>query len=118
MQLTEPPMLALTVLAELIGVLLFALLGGTAPADLAAWANGFALAVLIYVTANISGGHLNPAVTVATLITGHITIAKAVAYVVAQVIGGILGVLLQVLSSVIFLAHALIDLRHSTTPAE
>lgn len=46
--------------AELIGVLLFALLGGTAPAQDAPWANGFTLAVLIYVTANISGGHLNP----------------------------------------------------------
>ena len=46
--------------AELIGVLLFALLGGTAPAQYAPWANGFTLAVLIYVTANISGGHLNP----------------------------------------------------------
>ena len=91
-------MLCLTVMAELIGVLLFALLGGTAPADLAPWANGFGIAVFVYITANISGGHLNPAVTLATLITGHITIAKAIAYVVAQTVGGILGVLLQVLS--------------------
>ena len=118
------------VAAELIGVLLFSLLGGTAPAQLAPWANGFALAVLIYVTANISGGHLNPvwagqassglgnvhhclaagvstesldgcqrrmqAVTVATLITGHITIVKALLYVLAQISGAIMGHLLQV----------------------
>lgn len=52
--------MVLAVAAELFGVLLFSLLGGTAPAQLAPWANGFALAVLIYITANISGGHLNP----------------------------------------------------------
>ena len=84
------------VLAELVGVLLFALLGGTAPGSYAPWANGFALAVLIYITANISGGHLNPAVTIATLLTGHITIAKGITYILAQCVGGILGCLLQV----------------------
>jgi hypothetical protein len=36
---------------------------------------------------------------VATLITGHITIAKAIAYIVAQIAGCILGVLLQASSS-------------------
>ena len=36
------------------------------------------------------------AVTVATLMTGHITICKAVAYIFAQFLGAILGVLLQV----------------------
>jgi hypothetical protein len=34
------------VAAELVGVLLFSLYGSTAPADVAAWANGFSLAVL------------------------------------------------------------------------
>ena len=41
-------------------MLLFSLLGGTAPAQWAPWGNGFLLAVLTYITANISGGHLNP----------------------------------------------------------
>ena len=57
----------------------------------AAWANGLALAVLVYATANVSGGHLNPAVTVATLATGHTSASRAVFYVGAQLLGSALA---------------------------
>ncbi len=49
----------------------------------------------VYITANISGGHLNPAVTVATLCTGHISLLKAAAYIVAQIVGAISAHLIQ-----------------------
>jgi glycerol uptake facilitator-like aquaporin len=41
--------------------LLFAFFGGAAPSGSGAAANGVGLAVLVYVAANVSGGHLNPA---------------------------------------------------------
>ncbi|KAK9805279.1 hypothetical protein WJX72_010747 [[Myrmecia] bisecta] len=83
-------------LAELLGVLIFTLYGGSGPAEYAAWTNGFTLAVLVYATANVSGGHLNPAVTIATMISGHITLFAGLIYLIAQVSGACLGVLLQV----------------------
>ena len=45
-------------------------LGGTSDPKLAPFVNGFALAVWIYVAANISGGHLNPAVSFSTSFSG------------------------------------------------
>jgi len=43
------------VAAEFFATFLFALIGAAAPYKKAAWANGIALVVLIYVTANVSG---------------------------------------------------------------
>lgn len=51
---------------------------------------------VVYITANVSGGHLNPAVTFATCLTGHTSWAKGGLYVLAQVLGGIFGSLMGV----------------------
>ena len=59
-----------------------------------ALAHGLAILVLVAATANISGGHINPAVSIAAWVTGHIGAAKAVAYIIAQLIGAALGALL------------------------
>lgn len=48
-----------------------------------------ALALVIYGGAHISGGHYNPAVSLAMLIQGKLTPVEFVGYVVAQVLGGI-----------------------------
>ena len=59
-----------------------------------ALAHGFAIAFLAYATANISGGHINPAVTFAALMTKKISAARGVMYVGAQISGAIVGALL------------------------
>ncbi|KAK9862407.1 hypothetical protein WJX84_007444 [Apatococcus fuscideae] len=83
--------------AELVGTMIFAFFGGglvSTDAQEVAWLNGLALAVLIYVTANISGGHLNPAVTLPTILTGHTGLFKGCVYVVMQLSGSALASLL------------------------
>lgn len=64
-----------------------------------ALAQGFSLAAFISAAANISGGHLNPAVTVAAFVAGCFEWWRAILYVVAQCAGGFAasGLLLGVL---------------------
>ena len=52
----------------------------------------------VYITANISGGHLNPAVTLATIVTGHISFLKGLAYIFVQICGACFGMLMVVRS--------------------
>ena len=54
---------------------------------------GFAIMVLVFATADVSGGHLNPAVTVAFLVTQECSFVKAIVYIVCQCAGAILGAL-------------------------
>ena len=54
-----------------------------------ALAHGLAIAVMVSATAAVSGGHLNPAVTVGALVAGRICLPQAIAHWVAQVLGGI-----------------------------
>lgn len=93
-------------LAELIGTMLFVVLGtGTAIAVFVmtngapgaaglvaiAAAHGLGIAAVVYATHNISGGHVNPIVTVALMLTRHIKIGPGTIYVVVQFLGAILG---------------------------
>lgn len=57
-------------------------------------AHGLAIALLVAATANISGGHINPAVTFAAAMTGKITISRAALYFIAQLAGAVVGSLL------------------------
>ena len=54
-----------------------------------ALAHGLALAVLVSAFGAISGGHFNPAVTVAVRLAGRIEWSHAVMYVIAQLIGAL-----------------------------
>lgn len=66
--------------------------GGTSPGLLGvALAHGLALAVLVSALGPVSGGHFNPAVTLAVWIMGRITPSRAAMYVVAQLIGAALA---------------------------
>ena len=87
--------------AEFVAVLLFVFIGagvvvstGTltqemTPARLTA--HGLTICMLVYATAHISGGHINPAVTIATMITGKTPAIKGVMFIIAQLLGGIVG---------------------------
>src|SRR5713101_9004889 len=94
------------VLAELIGVLLFVFVGAgsvvvvtgvlqlnpskDAGALVAiALAHGLAIATMVAATARISGGHINPAVTFAMVITGRLKAAVGVLYVAGQLVGAV-----------------------------
>jgi glycerol uptake facilitator-like aquaporin len=46
---------------------------------------------MIYTAANISGGHLNPAVTMSTLLCGFYPLLHSVLYMALQVVGSIFG---------------------------
>jgi aquaporin Z len=59
-----------------------------------ALAHGLTIAVMVSATAAISGGHLNPAVTVSLLAVRKIGAAGALGYIVAQVLGAIAAALL------------------------
>ena len=54
-----------------------------------ALAGGFGLMVAVYLSAGISGGHVNPAVTFALLLAGRCTGRQAVSYWVFQFIGAV-----------------------------
>jgi len=59
-----------------------------------ALAFGLAYAALAYVIGPISGGHVNPAVTLGAYIAKRITLIEAAGYWLAQLAGGIVGALL------------------------
>lgn len=52
---------------------------------------GLAISVLAYSIAPISGGHINPAVTMAFVVSGKMPIVTGLVYVAAQCLGAILG---------------------------
>jgi len=56
-----------------------------------ALAHGFAIMVMIYSIGEISGGHINPLVTWALLITDRISIIRALVFWTAQITGAITG---------------------------
>lgn len=52
---------------------------------------GLALMAIIYIFGNISGAHVNPAVSIAMAIDGRISVIECVEYIVVQILGGIVG---------------------------
>ena len=53
---------------------------------------GLALVALIYSFGDISGGHFNPAVTLAAWVAGRFSARDVIPYILAQLAGGVLGV--------------------------
>ncbi len=75
-------------LAEFMGTLVFVsviLVTGNP------WAIGAALALVIWLISSISGGHLNPAVSIVMFSCGKISITELMPYIIAQISGGMLA---------------------------
>ncbi|KAK7257709.1 hypothetical protein RIF29_31878 [Crotalaria pallida] len=56
-----------------------------------AWAFGGMIFILVYCTAGISGGHINPAVTFGLFVGRKVSLVRAFLYIVAQSAGAIAG---------------------------
>ncbi|OWM85308.1 hypothetical protein CDL15_Pgr028095 [Punica granatum] len=56
-----------------------------------AWAFGGMIFALVYCTAGISGGHINPAVTFGLFLARKLSLTRAVFYMVMQCLGAICG---------------------------
>jgi aquaporin Z len=82
-------------IVELIGTffLMFTIgrmvLGANGGGDMAPLAIGSALMVMIYAGGHISGGHYNPAVTLAVFLRGKCPLADVPFYMAAQVVGAV-----------------------------
>jgi len=89
-------------LTEFVGTLLFlfsisaAVLSGTPMAPLAI---GAALMAVVYMGGHVSGGHYNPAVSLAVLIRGKMTAGDLLPYWVAQLLGALMGCFLASLAT-------------------
>ena len=88
-------------LAELVGTFLFMTIGyasiaafgaGSVPGLLVVpFSFGLGLLAAIFAVGHISGGHFNPAVTVAAVLDGRTTTQDAIGYILAQVVGAVAG---------------------------
>jgi aquaporin Z len=58
-----------------------------------ALAHGLTLAIMVTAIAHISGGHVNPAVTIGLWVTGKVDSARAVVYIIAELAGAVVGAL-------------------------
>jgi MIP family channel proteins len=92
-------------LAEFIGTFAFVFIGAGAAAVVGegvglsgiaavAFAHGLTIMVFAFAYGTVSGGHMNPAVTVGVLAAGAIRAVDAAGYILAQLIGGIAGAFL------------------------
>lgn len=70
--------------------------GSTTPAGLvaSALAHAFGLFVGVSIAANISGGHVNPAVTFGAFVGGNISLLRGILYWIAQLLGATVACLL------------------------
>ncbi len=93
-------------LAEFLGTMLFVLVGcgsalapagqGTCGATTVQISLGFAFSVAtgVWITAHVSGGHINPAVSFGLLLGRRISIIRFILYVICQCGGAIVGALI------------------------
>jgi aquaporin Z len=88
-------------IAEFIGTFAFVFIGAGAAAivgdgvglpGIAAIAFAHGLAIMAF--GSVSGGHMNPAVTIGVLAVGAMRVGEAIGYIISQLMGGIAGALL------------------------
>jgi glycerol uptake facilitator protein len=77
-----------------IGVVAQVVAGGLGDHDSIAWAWGLGVVLGVYTAGKISGGHLNPAVTLALAVFGGFPWRKVVPYSIAQTLGAFVAALI------------------------
>jgi aquaporin Z len=98
-------------LAEILGTMILVFVGGMAilstkvmspletPLIVIAFGFGLALWIGLYAVGEVSGGHFNPAVSLAMLLDGRLSLSLMIGYWVSQVAGAVLGGLLLLWAS-------------------
>jgi MIP family channel proteins len=92
-------------LAEFIGTFAFVFIGAGSAAVVGdsvglpgiaavAFAHGFTIMVFAFAYGSVSGGHMNPAVTIGVLAAGAMRAGEAAGYIVSQLVGAVIGALL------------------------
>ncbi|KAF6016817.1 hypothetical protein EB796_024881 [Bugula neritina] len=88
-------------LAEFLGVMFLVIIGCASPYGertidhtRISLSFGMSVATIVWVINNVSGGHINPAVTLAMLVTRKITMVRCILYIGAQMAGAIIGILI------------------------
>jgi glycerol uptake facilitator-like aquaporin len=76
-------------LAEFLGALFFVYVIIATGNPLAV---GAALALVILMTSNISGGHINPAVSIAMAAAGKLDVNEIIPYILSQVFGALVAI--------------------------
>ena len=90
-------------IAEAVGTMLLTLvacgIAVTSAVNLVATALAFGLVIVAaaYSIGNVSGCHINPAVSIALLVAGKMTAKECIRYIIAQVVGAFIGSLLLAL---------------------
>jgi MIP family channel proteins len=97
--------IAVSSMAEYLGMAVFVLIGcgaavtsgigdpilSSARITLISLAFGFTLMAMIFSIAKVSGAHLNPAVTLALVITRNCGVLRGLCYIISQMVGAITG---------------------------
>ncbi|HZC97340.1 MAG TPA: aquaporin [Bradyrhizobium sp.] len=97
--------LAPKLVAEFIGTFSFVFIGAGAAAVVGdgvglpgiaavAFAHGLAIMAFAFAFGSVSGGHMNPAVTIGVLAAGAMRVGEATGYIISQLIGGVAGALM------------------------
>lgn len=90
-------------IAEAVGTMMLTLIACgiavTSGVDLVATSLAFGLVIVAaaYSIGNVSGCHINPAVSISLLVAGKMTFKECIKYIIAQVIGAFVGSLLLAL---------------------
>jgi MIP family channel proteins len=97
-----PNRIASKLVAEFIGTFALIFIGAGAAAVVGdgaglagigaiAFAHGLTVMAFVFAYGSVSGGHFNPAVTMAVLAAGAMRVGEAAGYIVSQLVGGLLG---------------------------
>ena len=90
-------------IAEVVGTMLLTLVACgvavTSGADLVGTSLAFGLVIVAaaYSIGNVSGCHINPAVSISLFVAGKMTLKECICYIISQVIGAFIGSLLLAL---------------------